>query len=131
MRQEPKQTTDEVKPLDALAVRPVVETAAPDGVTICDWKHGKHRPGCCNGCEAEARNPMKEVVTARRVWIDMGTAERQRFAEMFSIKDDLFIVPFCDLPTEMRAYIQAKADEANSIPAPVIVTPQIGRLSVR
>ena len=131
MRQEPKQTTDEVKPFDALAVRPAVETTAPDGVTICDWKHGKHRPGCCNGCETEARNPMKEVVSARRVWIDMGTAERQRFAEMFSIKDDLSIVPFRDLSIQMQAVLQAKADEENAKPATIIITPQIGRPSVR
>ena len=74
---------------------------------------------------------MKEFITARRAWIEMGTAERQRFAEMFSIKDDLSIVPFRDLPIELQARLQIKADEANAKPATIIITPQIGRLSVR
>jgi hypothetical protein len=73
---------------------------------------------------------MKEFITARRAWINMGTAERQRFAEMFSIKDDLSIVPFRDLPMEMQARLQTKANEENSKPATIIVTPQIGRLSL-
>ncbi len=74
---------------------------------------------------------MKEFITARKVWIDMSTGERKRLAEQFSISDDLSMVPFRNLSTEMQARLQTKADEENSKPAKIIITPQIDRLSVR
>ncbi len=74
---------------------------------------------------------MKEFITARRVWIDMGTAERQRLADQFSIADDLSMIPFRELPTELQSRLQTRADEENAKPATIIITPQIGRLSVR
>ena len=73
---------------------------------------------------------MKEFITARRVWIDMDTAERKSFAEMFSVTDDLSMAPFRELPIEMQARLQTKANEENAKPATTIVTPQIDRLSL-
>lgn len=73
---------------------------------------------------------MKEFITARRVWVDMGTTERKRLAELFSITDDLSMAPFRDLPIEMQARLQTKANEENAKPATTIATPQIGRLSL-
>ena len=60
----------------------------------------------------------------------MGTTDRKRLAEQFSIADDLSMVPFRDLPIEMQAGLQTKANEENAKPATIIVTPQIGRLSL-
>lgn len=61
---------------------------------------------------------MKEFIAARRVWVDMGTVERQRLPELFSITDDLSMAPFRDLPIEMQARLQTKANEETPNPRP-------------